>query len=124
MSAPLDDPSPVQDQNLVRLFYRRNPVRNDETGLLLENRPEPVQNFGFSLRVDTGKTIVEDENRWIHDQGTRQGGPLFLSTRKCYAPFTDDSLHPLGKNLQITIQLGDPHRSRQFFIGHFVSAKG
>ena len=99
-------------------------MRNDEAGLLLENRPESLQNLGFGLRVDTGKTIVENENRWIHDQSTRQCRPLFLPPGERDAAFTDDGIHSLGKDLQITIQLGDPHGPRQFFIGDFVPAKG
>ena len=78
MSAPLDNLSLVQDQNLVRLFTAE--IRCEMMRQVFSLRIfEPLQNLGFGLRVDTGKTIVENEHRWIHDQAR-------ASVALCFCP--------------------------------------
>src|SRR5207249_11932487 len=74
--APLDNPSFVKDQNLVRSLHRRDPVRDDETGLFFENGPESLQNLRFRLGIDAGEKVIENENRRSRQQRARQGGPL------------------------------------------------
>ena len=124
MIAALDDLAFVEHENLVHLFHRGDSVRNDQTGLVFENRPKLMENFSLGLRVYAGKTIIEDQHGRIHDERARQRRPLFLSAGKGHAAFADDGIETVGKDFHVAVQLGDLDGARDLFHGTGVAAEG
>src|SRR6185369_7288419 len=64
------------------------------------------ENFCFSVRVNRGERIVENEYAWTSDQRAREGGALLLTTRQRHATFADFGRILLGKLFHVFSQTG------------------
>src|SRR5690349_5504692 len=58
MIAALDDAPFVDHDDLVGFLYRRDAMRDDDAGLLLDRGAEPAKNLVFGLRVDAREAVV------------------------------------------------------------------
>jgi len=63
-----------------------------------------VEDFVFSVGVDAGESVVEDENARAAEKGAGDGGALFLASRECDAAFADGRVVAFGETLDV---LGD-----------------
>ena len=52
----------------------------------------------FDLDVDGARGVVENKDRWVHEQGSRDGDPLALATRERVTALADDRLVAAGSS--------------------------
>lgn len=81
MRSPLDDLSVPNDQDLVRLADRAEPMGNDEARSTLHQSSHRLLNMKLRSRVHVARRLVEDEDRRIgqHRAGDREQLPLPLA---------------------------------------------
>src|SRR5579862_2872825 len=106
MRAGFDDASVVKYGDAVGVAYGGDAMRNEDRGAALHHFAEVVENFIFSVGVDAGECVVEDENPGIPNQRAGNGGALFLSARESNAAFADHGLIALRKTLDIGGYIG------------------
>ena len=97
VSATLHDLPFVENQDLVRIHDGRHPVADDEGGAAGKDLPEVREDFRLRMSVHSAQGVVEDQDGRIPGQGPGQGSPLFLSSGKVDAPFSEKSGIPVGK---------------------------
>ena len=59
--------------------------------------PQPRQNCGLDMRVDTGGRVVEDQQPRLPDQRPREGNPLPLPSRQGRPPLAKTGIERAGK---------------------------
>src|SRR6185312_17064632 len=72
----------VHNQNLVRIFYRRYSVGDNDTRFALHITAKAVQYFFFRTCIHSRQAIVENKYLRFFHNGARDRNPLFLPTRK------------------------------------------
>ena len=82
-----------------------------------------MQNLRLCLGIYAGETIVENQNRRIHDQRPRQGRPLLLPAGERDASLADNGVDPLRENFQVSLQLGNSYGPLQLRFGDILPAK-
>src|SRR5207247_3718826 len=62
----------------------------------------------FCVSVDTGKSVIQNQDSGIADEGTGNGSPLLLSAGKRDAALPDEGLKPLREPFHIRKNLCQP----------------
>jgi hypothetical protein len=75
----LDDPPVVQHDDEVGTPDRRQPVRDDEGRAAGEKAAQPALDASLRSDVDRRRSLVEDEDARIREQGTGEGDELALT---------------------------------------------
>src|SRR5688572_31836938 len=82
VAALLDDAPLTHDQDLVRVTHRRKPMRNHEHGAALQQLFGRLLHQTLGLSIQRGCGFVEDEDRGIAQNGSRDREPLPLAPRQ------------------------------------------
>ena len=92
MRAALDDPAVLDEQDLVGMHQRAQPVRDDERhavlGEALHRRADALLGAG----VDRGGGIVEDQHRRPQHQAAGDRQALALAAGQRHAALADDGV--------------------------------
>ena len=99
-----------EDEDLVRLHQRRNPVGDEDDGgaahPLFEGRPD----FRVGLGVDRREGVVEDHDGRLLHQHPGNRDPLFLAAREGDPPFADDGVIAVREGVDGVVDAGDGGR--------------
>src|SRR3954447_9655197 len=82
MRSALDDDAAIEHHDLVRTTDRREPMGDHERGAALHQTFQRALYEPLRFGVERGRGLIEDENRRIFEQRTRNREPLPLSARK------------------------------------------
>src|SRR5437867_10865008 len=93
----LNNPSIIQHYNLVGIFYCRNAVTDDEARAPLHDDAQTLENLLFSVGINSGERIVENQDPWPTHDCTGDAGALFLAARECNASLAKHCRELLGK---------------------------
>src|SRR5699024_5753568 len=85
VGAPLDDPAPVEEQDLIGVPDGRQPMRDHQDRLVARELADPADDGGLVLRVEGARRLVEQHDRRVLEQGAGHRDPLALATRECGA---------------------------------------
>lgn len=92
MRAPFYDRSMLNDQDLIGLSDRAQPVGYDKCGSALHQYAKTLLDKRFTFCVQVRRSLIQDENARISKDRPRYGDALTLSSRKLYAPLTDHGI--------------------------------
>ena len=98
MGAGLDDPAVVDDEDLVGVADRREPVRDDQGRPALEGGVEGALDRGLGLGVEVGGGLVEDDDRGLLEQQPGDGEPLPLAAGEPVAAVADHGVEAVGES--------------------------
>src|SRR5579875_1220303 len=93
----LDDPAVVEDDDLLRVADRREPVRDRDRRPPLREPVERLLDEPLGLGVERGGRLVEDEDRRVAEDRPRDRDPLLLAAREAVAALADDRVVALGE---------------------------
>ena len=99
MRPPLDDLASLDHQDLVSAPNGREPVRDHERGAAPSQRAQAVLDERLALAVQARGCLVQDENRWIGEDGPRNGDALPLASGELHTPLPNDRLIPVRELL-------------------------
>src|SRR6185437_11551981 len=85
----LHDLAVLEHEDLVRALDGGQSVGNDERGPATAERAQAVANQRFTLAVEAGGCLVENENSWIGQHGARDRHALALSARELHPALAD-----------------------------------
>ncbi len=105
MVAHLSHPSLVQDDDPVRSPERSDSMGDKDARLSSEKFLQSVKDPLFRLDVHGGESIIEDEDRWIHQDRSGDGNPLPLPTGEGDSLLADHGIHACGKFNHLIINL-------------------
>ncbi len=97
VAAPFDDPTVVEDEDLIGVGDRRQTVRDHERGAPTERLGECLLHMGLVFGVEMTRRLIEDHDRRILQQHAGDGEPLLLTTGQSVAALADDGVVPLGE---------------------------
>ena len=89
MPAFLDHPPVLQDQNSIGVNHGRQAVRDHDDRPPFRHLVQALLDFLLGLGVKRGRCFVEEQNRRIFQDGTRNADPLFFTAGKLEATFSD-----------------------------------
>src|ERR1700720_1042477 len=101
MRAALDDAAVAEDDDLVGVLHGGGAVRNQNRGSAVHHAAEAGEDALFSLCIDAGKGVVEDEDARVADDGAGDGGALLLSAREGDAALADNRFVLVGEAFDI-----------------------
>ena len=87
MSAAFGDGALLQHENLVGLTNGAEAMGNHETGASLHQALKGFLNQPLGGGVDTGGGFIENQNRRIGQQRTRDADALFLAHTELHTAF-------------------------------------
>src|SRR5262245_16873952 len=79
MRSYIEDLPLVHDQNLIAICQRRQAVRYDDHRAPFGDPKEIGADHRLAFRIERTGRFIQDEDRWIVNQGTGDGQTLFLS---------------------------------------------
>src|ERR1051325_1843075 len=82
VGAAVDDAPGLEHQHLVGVGHRLQVVGDDDAGLARHEAVERLAHFGFTLPVEPGHRLVQDEHGGVADQGAGDGDALALPARE------------------------------------------
>ena len=88
MFAPIRDDSTIQDQDGVSTNHRREAVSDDHCGPAHHEVVQGILDKGFTFSIQTGGSLVEDENRRLSKHDTGDGDALPLACTQGHASFS------------------------------------
>ena len=106
MGAPLDDPSPVDDEEEVGLAHRGEAVGDDEGGPTGQRRSQGLLHRRLGLGVEVGGGLVEYDDVGGLQEQAGQGHPLLLPAREAVATLAHDGVEPVGQGVDQVKDLG------------------
>src|ERR1700743_2048648 len=101
-----DDLTRVDKKYLVGIFYRIQPVGDNDACRRLRQLPENVFQHLFRDRVDIGGSFIEDQQLRITQDHPDKGNQLFLSEADAVARRNDLGIQTLVKTRQQSLQIG------------------
>ena len=103
--APLDDAARLEHDDLIRVAHGRDPVRRHKDRSSGADASQPVQDRALGLAVDRRQRVVEEQDRRVGDERTRQRGPLFLAAGERDAALAHDGVEALGALREVLLEL-------------------
>src|SRR4051794_27537217 len=97
MGAPLDDPTPLEYQNLVGRDNRRQPVGDGERRPVLGNTLEFSLDRLLRTRIEGRGRLVEDQDARVFEDGPGYGHPLLFTAGQLEPALSNRRLVALGK---------------------------
>ena len=80
--ALLDDAAVLEHDDQVRIADRREPVRDDECGSVLEQQMQRLLDLSLGADVDRRRRLVEDQDPRVGEQRARERDQLALAERE------------------------------------------
>ena len=105
-----DDLAVVEDQDLVGVQNRADPLGDDEPGLAMLSLGEASLNSRLGFHVDRAGAVVEDQHGWIDEHGAGDRDALLLATGEVHAALTDDGVVAVRKAIDEVVGLSDSGR--------------
>ena len=82
MRALLDDAAVLEHDDQVGIADRREPVRDDERGSVLEQQMQRLLDLSLGADVDRRRRLVEDQDPRVGEQRARERDQLALAERE------------------------------------------
>src|SRR5688572_591774 len=80
----------VLDHNYpIRGAHGRYAVRDQDGSSPLHDRGETGENALFGQGIDTRERVIQDQDSGVAQNGSRDGGPLFLAAAQCNPSLAD-----------------------------------
>jgi hypothetical protein len=79
MRSLFDDPAFVKHYDHVGAPQSRNPVGRDKAGFSLHAFPQARQNLLFRVRIDGGKSVIEQQNWRLQKNGAGNADSLLTN---------------------------------------------
>ncbi len=89
MAAALDDATPIEHENLRGMRHGRESVGDNEHRTPGQQALDGFLYKPLVLRVERRRRLIEDQQRWVHQQCTRDGDTLPLATGEPSAPLAE-----------------------------------
>ena len=99
MRALLDDAAVLNDHDAVAGFDGREPVRNDKAGAALAQHAQRLLDAALRFRVERGGRFIQNQNRRVFQQRTRNRQPLALTPGEAQAIVADHGLEATRQGL-------------------------
>src|SRR5215472_5090786 len=77
----------LKDQNSVGHGQRRKPVGDDDDGPILGDAHEIRVDDGLALSIERARSLIQNQNWRIHEQGASNRQSLPLTAREVDRPF-------------------------------------
>lgn len=71
----LNDPALVENDHMIRILYGAHPMGDDDHGLILSQPADRSLYLTLILNVQTGRCLVQKDNRRVLQQGSRNRDP-------------------------------------------------
>jgi len=97
VGAEFYDAAAVEDRDAVGVANGGDAVGDEDCGASLHDFAEVVEDFVFSVSVNAGEGVVEDEDAGAADEGAGDGGALLLASGEGDAALADDGFVFLGE---------------------------
>ena len=107
------DPAPLEEEDLVDVLDRREPVRHDDAGQVLRPGAEGLHEPLLVVRVEAGGDVVEEEEPGRARDRPRYGDSLALAAGDADAALAEEGLGPLGEVAELALELGRGEGPRQ-----------
>ena len=118
------DPSAVEQHHPVGQADGREAVGDDERGPPLHEDAERGVDALLHLDVDGAGGVVEDEDRWVDQEGAGDGDALALPARERVATLADHGVVAVGQAVDEAGGTGRLGRGHDLFEGGVRSAVG
>src|SRR5882672_7050713 len=82
VASGLDEPAAVDDEDLVGVYDRGEPVRHRDRRAPFADAPQRCVDGRLDPRVERGRRLVEEENRGVGEDRTRDRDALPLTSRQ------------------------------------------
>ena len=105
MAAAFDDAALVENDDLVGVHQRAQPVGDDDHGALLDDVLEGGADAPFGRGVDGGRRIVEDQHRAVDHDAAGDREALALAARQRDASLTDQGAVARGELADVVMKL-------------------
>src|ERR1700741_4157720 len=92
VTAALDDAALRQYHDEIGVLHRGQAVGDDEHGAMRHEALDRLLHEPLRLRVEGARCLIEDEERWVAQQGPRDRDALALAPREPRAPFPQHRL--------------------------------
>jgi len=92
VGAALGDHAVLDGEDDVGVADRRQPVRDGDRGAVLDEGLERPLYDALTFRVERRGRLVENENRWVLEDYSRDRQPLAFSTGEPVAALADDGV--------------------------------
>ena len=123
MAAELNNPAVIEDCNLVSVPHRRDAMRDQNRGCRGRVGSQAAKNAFFGVRVDTGKSIIKNENGRTPEECAGDGGTLLLPPREGHPTLTDHSIEPKRKLFKFLANVGSFGSLQYLFKAGFRRSK-
>src|SRR5690606_15414796 len=104
--AALDDPAVLHDEDRVRVTDRREAVGDHERGAALAQRGHRMLDEHLGARVDRARRLVEDEDRGVGEEGSRDRQQLLLPRRDVRVVVVEHRVVALGQGPYEAVDIG------------------
>src|SRR5437764_8572594 len=104
--AVFDNAPLVQDDDLVDVAQRAQPMRDREHRAPLDQRLQGMHDLGFGLHVQAGRRLIQDQDRRVAQDGARDGQALPLAAGEVLALLAHPRLVALGQRQDRLMDVG------------------
>ena len=98
----------IENENLIGIGDRRQPVRDDERRAAAAKRVEGPLDLGLRLGIERARCLIEDEDRRVLQDGARDGDALALAARQRGAALADHEVIAAGLAHDEVVRLREP----------------
>src|SRR5512144_1210092 len=110
MGPVLHHAAAVEHEDLIGMRDRRQPMRDDEHRSASEQSVDRLLDETLGLRVERGGRLIENEDRRIDEQGTRDREALALATGEPRAALAEHGIVALRKLDNEAVGVGGARR--------------
>src|SRR5258706_554480 len=121
VTAALDDAPLRQHHDEISVLHRGQAVGDDEHGAMLHEALDRLLHQALRFGVERTRRFVEDEERWIAQQGARDRDALALPPREARAPLAQHRLIAVGEAQDELVRIGGAGR-RAYLLEREIGA--
>ena len=111
------DPAPIQDKDLVCVADGGESMGDDEAGASIQQVGQRFLNESFGGVVHTCCGLIEDENGWILEQGTRDRKALLLADTQLHTTLSKLGVQTLGQTTNESLGIRGVQRLPHLLFG-------
>lgn len=124
MGAGLDDAVVFEDDDFIELKHGIDPVGDDDGCFIGQCCLHVAENLTFGIGINSGKTVVEENDIGVFGEGAGDTDPLLLSAGERDASFAHNGVIPFGKSGNIIVNGSTFGEKLGFFPGDALAAEG